>query len=230
MRLKPNSSHGDSLIVAIGVQGCQFHILYNNNIYQTSNLTNKDLLQNRCCMICERGLTKYRCKNINEGVNLTFMWQGKQQSPYSYALQWRHNERDGVSNHRRLDSGRLMKTSKLRVTGLAEGNPPVTNGFPHTLRASDAENVSIWWRHHGEAMWFCLSNLTTCYIINIAIFLYFSLTKLLDKRMSFRRLGKRWCWCGASVMFCVYQWYWTLDYTRGYRSRYSTQHDNDKGN
>ena len=41
----------------------------------------------------------------------------------------------------------LMKEkSKLRVTGLCEGNSPVTDEFP-TQRASNAESVSIWWRH-----------------------------------------------------------------------------------
>ena len=39
------------------------------------------------------------------------------------------------------------KTSKLRVTGLCAGNSPVTGEFP-AQRASKAENVSIWWRHH----------------------------------------------------------------------------------
>ena len=39
------------------------------------------------------------------------------------------------------------KTSKLRVTGIFCGNLPVTGRFP-SQRASDAENVSIWWRHH----------------------------------------------------------------------------------
>ena len=39
------------------------------------------------------------------------------------------------------------KTSKLRVTCLFEGNSPVTGEFP-AQRASNAENVSIWWRHH----------------------------------------------------------------------------------
>ena len=39
------------------------------------------------------------------------------------------------------------KTSKLCVTGLCEGNSPVTGEFP-TQRASNEENVSIWWRHH----------------------------------------------------------------------------------
>ena len=71
------------------------------------------------------------------------------------SLQWSHNERDGVSNHQRLDcllnrlfSRRSKKTSKLRVTGLCEGNSPLTGAFP-AQRASQAENVSIWWRHHG---------------------------------------------------------------------------------
>ena len=39
-----------------------------------------------------------------------------------------------------------MKTPKLRVTGLYEGNTPVTGEFP-AQRASNAENVSIWWHH-----------------------------------------------------------------------------------
>ena len=69
-------------------------------------------------------------------------------------LHWRHNEHDGVSNHQPHDSllnrlfrRRSKKTSKLRVTGLCAGNSPVTGEFP-ALRASNAENVSIWWRHH----------------------------------------------------------------------------------
>ena len=55
----------------------------------------------------------------------------------SYALQWRHNQPDGVSNHRRLVCllsrlfrRRSKKISKLRVTGLCEGNSPVTGEFP----------------------------------------------------------------------------------------------------
>ena len=39
------------------------------------------------------------------------------------------------------------KTSKFRVTGLCEGNSPVTGEFP-AQRANNAENVTIWWRHH----------------------------------------------------------------------------------
>ena len=44
---------------------------------------------------------------------------------------------------------RSKKTSKLRVAGLCEANSPVTGEFS-AQRASNAENVSIWWRHHGQ--------------------------------------------------------------------------------
>ena len=52
-------------------------------------------------------------------------------------LQWRHNESNGVSIHWHRDGllkrllRRLSKKSpKLLVTGLCEGNPSVTGGFP----------------------------------------------------------------------------------------------------
>ena len=76
------------------------------------------------------------------------------------SLQWRHNERDGDPNHRRLDCllnclfrCRSNKTPKLRVTGTCEGNSPVTGESPpppppQKKRARDAESLSIWWRHH----------------------------------------------------------------------------------
>ena len=40
------------------------------------------------------------------------------------------------------------KTPKLRVTGLCEGNSPVTGGFP-SQKTSNTENISTRWRHHG---------------------------------------------------------------------------------
>ena len=70
-------------------------------------------------------------------------------------LQWRHNGRDSVSNHQprgcflnRLFRHRSKKTSKLRVAGLCAGNSPEAGEFPAQM-ASNAENVSIWWRHHA---------------------------------------------------------------------------------
>ena len=76
-------------------------------------------------------------------------------SPYClFSLQRRHNGRDSVSNHQRHDCllnrlfrRRSKKISKLRVTGLCAGNSPVTSEFPAKM-ASNAENISIWWRHH----------------------------------------------------------------------------------
>ena len=68
---------------------------------------------------------------------------------HRWTLQWRHNGRDGVSNHQSHDCllnglfrRRSKKTSKLRVTGLCEGNSPGTGEFPAQM-ASNAENSSI---------------------------------------------------------------------------------------
>ena len=72
----------------------------------------------------------------------------------TYALQWRHDEHDCVSNHQpcdcflnRLFRCRSKRTSKLRVTGLCAGNSPVTGEFPAQM-TSNAEKAFIWWRLH----------------------------------------------------------------------------------
>ena len=74
-----------------------------------------------------------------------------------WSLLWRHNEQDAVSNHQPHDyllnhlfRRRSKKTLKLCATGLCEGNSPVTGEFP-AQRASNAETVSIRWRHHGAS-------------------------------------------------------------------------------
>ena len=71
-----------------------------------------------------------------------------------YTLQWRYNGHTSVSNHQphncllnRWFRRRWKKTSKLRLTGLCVGNSPETGESPAQM-ASNAENVSIWWRHH----------------------------------------------------------------------------------
>ena len=71
------------------------------------------------------------------------------------ALRWRHNGHESVSNHQPyhcllnlLFGCTSKKTWKLRVTGLCVGNSPGTGEFAAQM-ASNAENVSIWWRHHG---------------------------------------------------------------------------------
>ena len=65
------------------------------------------------------------------------------------ALQWRHNEPNGISTNRcidcllnRLFMHRSKKISKPCITGLCEGNSLVTGEFP-ALRAHNAENVPL---------------------------------------------------------------------------------------
>ena len=93
-------------------------------------------------------------------------------------LQWRHNVRDIVSNHQphdcllnRLFRRRSKKTLKLRVIGLFAGNSPGTGEFP-AQRANDAENVSIWWRHHEKGMYLSIyRSVITCQgLIHLSIF------------------------------------------------------------
>ena len=59
-------------------------------------------------------------------------------SRYFNSFHWRHNERDGVSNHQPHDClrdclfrHRSKKTSKLRATGLCAGNSPSPVNSPH---------------------------------------------------------------------------------------------------
>ena len=73
-------------------------------------------------------------------------------------IKWRHNGYDGVSNYQphrcllnRLFRRRSKKASKFCATGLCAGNSPVTREFPAQM-ASNAENVSIWWRHHDKQL------------------------------------------------------------------------------
>ena len=105
------------------------------------------------------------CGIIGSGYGLALVWQQKENVTWetlasskciSLTLQWRSNERDGISNHQphdcllnRLFMRRSKKTSKLRVTGLCEGNSPVTGEFPAQID-NNAEKVSIWWRHHDK--------------------------------------------------------------------------------
>ena len=90
------------------------------------------------------------------------MWHSHEHSsPYTFitlattylhmSLEWRHNGHDGHPPHEcllnRLLRRKSKKTSKLRATGLCAGSSPVTGEFPARM-ASNAENISIWWRHH----------------------------------------------------------------------------------
>ena len=75
------------------------------------------------------------------------------------SLQWRHNGRDGVS----ITGVSIVYSTvcsdadqrKHQSSASLEGNSPITSEFPSQW-ASNAENVSIWWRHHVAEEQSCL--------------------------------------------------------------------------
>ena len=122
----------------------------------------------------------------------------------STTLQWRHNELACISNHQphhcllnRLFTHKSKKTSKLRVTGLCVGNSPVIGEFP-AQRASSAENVSIWLRHH-EISLLDSNTQTKCGIATSVLFDWFTI-KLYWKSVLVWYKGTR----HGSVVKCSY--------------------------
>ena len=84
------------------------------------------------------------------------------------SLQWRLNWHDGVSNHQLksvyspvysgADQGKHQSSASLAF----EGNSPVTGEFS-AQRASNAENVSIWWRHHAKCQLYVIPPTTASF-------------------------------------------------------------------
>ena len=64
------------------------------------------------------------------------------------ALRWRHNGRDSVLNHQPQPFIQTQINENIKALCHCAGNSPATGEFPAQM-ASNAENVSIWWRHHG---------------------------------------------------------------------------------
>ena len=117
--------------------------------HQAINCTNVDLPSKVFCGIHPRVISRDMLMNLVCDMCLEIVL---------LTLQWRHNGRDSVSNHQvhdcllnRLFRRRSEKTSKLCVTGLCAGNSSVTGEFSAHM-ASNAENVSIWWRHHVKLL------------------------------------------------------------------------------
>ena len=68
------------------------------------------------------------------------------------SLQWRHNVGDGVSNQQPHDCLLIrLLTAQIKVNIKAPRHWPLwgefTGEYPEQ-RASNAENVSVWWRNH----------------------------------------------------------------------------------
>ena len=118
-------------------------------------------------------------------------------SHITISLHWRHNECNGVSNFwrvqcllKRLVRCRSKKTSKLHVTGLCEGNSPRTDEFPAQM-VSNAENVSIWWRHHGNASPVTLYDITGLGLTSLVI--QYTSYKNMHMKMSAKYLSLQGC-------------------------------------
>ena len=79
-------------------------------------------------------------------------WRLPGDKPLSEAMMAR------LPNHRLFVQSFVQTLIKenIRVTGLCEGKPPVTQ------RDSNAENVSIWWRHHVEDMAKWIDSVKSC--------------------------------------------------------------------
>ena len=83
------------------------------------------------------------------------------EAPPLPTLQWRHNERDGVSNHQPQDCllNRLFK-GQIKENIKAPRHRPLCGEYTgdqwiSRTKVSNAENVFIWWRHHEQnpAQW-----------------------------------------------------------------------------
>ena len=73
------------------------------------------------------------------------------ETSFFFPLQWRHHERLGVSNHRQLNlSGADQRKHQSSASLAFVRKSTVTYGF-QSQKASNAENVSIWWRHYALA-------------------------------------------------------------------------------
>ena len=91
------------------------------------------------CVIIRNGLVGKHPVSIDTEKRLIVIVKLNELQSHKHdkSLQWRHNERDGVPNLRRLDCilnrlfrRRSKKTSNLRITVLCEGNSPATGDFP----------------------------------------------------------------------------------------------------
>ena len=128
---------------------------------------------------------------------------------YFIPLQWRHNERDGVSNHRRLDyllnglfRHRSKKISKLRVNGPCEGNSPASGEF--TITRAPKCNATyelympvIWWTDMHKCAW-CFDKVQGC--MNSRVRHAYSQQPLLEQLSNVASsLNKHW-----KNLYCTY--------------------------
>ena len=161
------------------------------------------------CIEVGQNIRKYLSYHTNRDTNFSVRHKEvclTTDTVFVIPLQWRHNGHDGFSNHQphdcllsRLFRHRSKKTSKLRVTGLCAGYSPGTGEFP-AQRASNAENSSIWWRHHAKKqIWICIRFQEEMEITNA---FQTSTTKILKSKPVISRFLS--FWKEASLLFTVF--------------------------
>ena len=84
---------------------------------------------------------------------------------HSMTLHWRHDERDAVSNHQPHDCLPNVYSGPDEKENIkAPRHWPLCGDrwIPRTM-ASNAENVSIWWRHHEkDPLWLLVVDIQYC--------------------------------------------------------------------
>ena len=103
----------------------------------------RGMIQHSDVVLCIWVLSIWRTNTFKCRVN------GDKYTQPFISLQWRHNEDDDVSNHRRLECllNRLFRCRYKNTK--APRHWPLSGDFP-AQRASNAEY--IWWRYHDKFM------------------------------------------------------------------------------
>ena len=118
-------------------------------------------------------------------AQLVFLWGLWSVCYLLSALLGQHNGCDRVSNHQggRGVASRLFTEwfvqvqikenikALICVTGLCEGNSPVTGEFP-SQRVRDVENFSIWWHNHVGSSWAWGGTCSDCGNVHYSSLLY----------------------------------------------------------
>ena len=110
-------------------------------------LQNKHNLSDKCVLglVC-LPFSIAKVWELHRNLDIAILYLG-----FLTKYRWHHNARDGVSHHRRPEClfNCLFRRSSTKTPRywLCERNLSVTDGFP-SQTVSNAENVSIWRRHH----------------------------------------------------------------------------------
>ena len=121
----------------------EWHIIV--NYMMTSNGNIFRVTGPLCVALFRPWQASFRFVYVPFQENKTTMWSRADTSKLTFhlssrdlSLHWRHNDRNGVTNHQphgcllnRLFRRRSKKTSKLRVTGLCVWNSPGPVNSPH---------------------------------------------------------------------------------------------------